>query len=368
MSVKKIQKGFKDGGLIGAVEGVEADDIKKLGDTIQGIGDAVSAGGEVVVTVVKKLKEGIEQRRVDSAQRSAMFKTNVVKDKIRSFRSMLEASVKEESRPDWATLLEDVLSSSPPPSLKEAKAVVGVPRRNPINTVRKENRGIRSAKEAEARELHERLTREYDEAINRAKMELARLKSGYEMGDADAIEFYIRRTLRRSTFPRELKPEFDVAFEASKKTVVVDFVVPPISCLPDVSEYRYDASVNKETAVPMSQSDLDELYEDVLYQLCLKCLYTALSLGPASSMECAVFNGWVPGVDSRTGQDSYSCVLSCMVKREEFASYNLSKVSSKDCFRHLQGVCDEPLARLAPVDPIMRLNKRDSRFMESMKT
>src|SRR5450756_2018508 len=225
MSWEKVRKGFKRGGLAGAIGGIEVNNVRKAAEKADEIGDAASRGGKLAIEAAKRAKAGIDQYRVERAQRAAKVKTEVAQHKIRSYESILKTRVEEDCKRDWATLLEDVFSGSPPPSLKEAKVAVGVPRRHPINAVRKGERGIRSAKDAEARKLHQKLVREYDETVSQAKLELARLKARYDKGDAEAIEFYVRGVLRRSAYPEGVQPELDVSLDPSEKTVVVDFVV-----------------------------------------------------------------------------------------------------------------------------------------------
>ncbi|MEH7098409.1 restriction endonuclease [Neobacillus vireti] len=51
-------------------------------------------------------------------------------------------------------------------------------------------------------------------------------------------------------------------------------------------------------------------------------------------------------------------------KKRSF-SLNLEKVVPKDCFRNLKGLNAGALYQLAPVRPIMELNRDDKRFVES---
>lgn len=73
----------------------------------------------------------------------------------------------------------------------------------------------------------------------------------------------------------------------------------------------------------------------------------------------------VEGIDSATGNDFKSCVISMQVNRGEFTKINLSRVEPKQCFRTLKGISAGPLSQLAPVRPIMQIKRDDVRFVES---
>jgi restriction system protein len=83
------------------------------------------------------------------------------------------------------------------------------------------------------------------------------------------------------------------------------------------------------------------------------------------AVEAVVFNGWVRGIDPKTGKPFTSCVLSCEASRKQFMDLDLAHVSPKDCIRGLKGITAGPLIMLAPVKPIMELNRDDDRFVES---
>ncbi len=58
-------------------------------------------------------------------------------------------------------------------------------------------------------------------------------------------------------------------------------------------------------------------------------------------------------------------IISLQVDRKEFEGINLAKIEPKGCVRALKGLFIEKLAQLAPVKPIMNLNRGDRRFIKS---
>jgi restriction system protein len=78
-----------------------------------------------------------------------------------------------------------------------------------------------------------------------------------------------------------------------------------------------------------------------------------------------VFNGWVHYTDPRSGHQTRACIASVQATRDEFLGINLRAVDPKECFRALKGIAATNLASIAPVAPILQLNKQDSRFVAS---
>jgi restriction endonuclease Mrr len=54
-----------------------------------------------------------------------------------------------------------------------------------------------------------------------------------------------------------------------------------------------------------------------------------------------------------------------MVDRDAFSNIDLTRIEPKACFKSLKGVSASSLSALAPVAPILRLNKHDERFIEA---
>ena len=81
------------------------------------------------------------------------------------------------------------------------------------------------------------------------------------------------------------------------------------------------------------------------------------------SLKTVVFNGWIKGIDSKTGNDFHACIMSLQVSRKEFSKLNLERVDPRECFRNLKGISAGPLSEIAPIKPILDLNRCDSRFV-----
>src|SRR5262249_45484679 len=144
----------------------------------------------------------------------------------------------------------------------------------------------------------------------------------------------------------------EVQFDGQSKTLVINFGLPRLEDVPKVIEYKYVASRKQVKPVEMKPKEFDAFYDDVIHQIALRTIHEAFKTDLAF-IDAVVFNGWVQGIDSKTGKPFISCILSCRASRQQFMGLDLALVSPKECVRGLKGITAGPLAMLAPVKPIM---------------
>jgi len=106
-------------------------------------------------------------------------------------------------------------------------------------------------------------------------------------------------------------------------------------------------------------------FDETCYQICLRTIHEVLEADEFGNIDKVVFNGFTTYVDRTTGRDTTSCIMSVLVKRSDFEAIDLSRVDPKACFKSLRGVSASSLSALAPIPPVMDLNKKDRRFIEA---
>lgn len=228
-----------------------------------------------------------------------------------------------------------------------------------------------AAKEAYQTRLHEAEAR-HAEHVAQIKAEadghnrtLDGMRERLAEGEGEATEWYVATLLDRSEYPSEIEVEPEVAYDPHAETVVVSYRLPNPDEIPNVKGLRYVASRDETTVVELKPKERDALYEETIHQVALRTIHEVLGAPDTPHVGSVVFNGWVNGVDSKTGQEFTSCIVSCMAAREQFEELNLELVAPKDCLRGLGALDAGPLALLAPVKPILDLDRADSRLVES---
>lgn len=225
---------------------------------------------------------------------------------------------------------------------------------------------------AENKRSHEQLVTEWAERRNRYNAEkfeehseVDAKKASYEAGDPETIIEYCDLVLSSSDYPAYFPQEFDLDYEASAKTLVVDYKLPAPDDLPRLKSVKYIPSRGEFEEQFISDPQASKLYDDVLYQVTLRTVHELLEADYIGALDSVVFNGIVTAVDRATGKEVTSCILSLRVNRNEFTEINLEQVDPKACFKSLKGVGSSKLHGLAAVAPIMQLSREDRRFVSS---
>lgn len=190
-------------------------------------------------------------------------------------------------------------------------------------------------------------------------------RAAYESADPDAIVEYCDLVLSSSRYPDYFPQEFDLDYEPTAKTLIVDYQLPAPDDLPRLKGVKYVASRDDFEEQLLSEPQASKLYDEVLYQIVLRTVHELFEADTISALDAVVFNGIVTAVDRTTGKPVTSCVLSLRSGRAEFLEINLAQVDPKACFKSLKGVGSSKLHGLSPVAPIMQLRRDDGRFVSA---
>lgn len=190
-------------------------------------------------------------------------------------------------------------------------------------------------------------------------------RTAYESKDPEAIIEYCDLVLSSSRYPDYFPQEFDLDYDRTAKTLIVDYQLPAPDDLPRLKAVKYVASRDELEEQCISEAQSSKLYDDVLYQVVLRTVHELFEADSVSAIDAVVFNGIVTAVDRTTGKPATACVLSLRSNRTEFLEINLAQVDPKACFKSLKGVGSSKLHGLSPVPPIMQLRREDGRFVSA---
>jgi len=202
---------------------------------------------------------------------------------------------------------------------------------------------------------------EKQRSTNNAKIDAFRER--YLQGDSSAVIEYADLILSRSEYDNFFPKQWNMDLVSNSGVLVLDYELPAPERLPSLKGVKYVQSRDTFETILYKESEISQLYESVVYQLCLRTLYELFEADDADAIKSITFNGWVNFVDRSNGKPARSCIMSVQATKSEFMSLNLSAVDSKACFRALKGVGSAKLSGMAPIVPILRLNKNDERFV-----
>ena len=171
--------------------------------------------------------------------------------------------------------------------------------------------------------------------------------------------------LANSQYPDCFSQDWNLDYQAEAKIIVVDYSLPSVDDLPKTKAVKYIATRDEFVESTISTSELNKLYDSVIYQVALRSIHELFEADAVNGLSSIVFNGWVNFVEKSTGRDSNACILSVQADKDEFMAIKLERVDPKACFTLLKGVGSSKLHGLTPIAPIIKINTQDKRFVSS---
>ena len=190
-------------------------------------------------------------------------------------------------------------------------------------------------------------------------------KIKYSNLETEAIEQYCNLVLSNSIYPSSFPQSFELEYSKNNKSLIVDYRLPTLEDLPKVKEVKFFKSKKEIKEIPLSQSEINKLFDSSIYQICLRTIHELIEADSVNAIDMVTFNGFVKFINKANGKEENSCIISLQVSKEEFISINLSRVEPKDCFKGLKGVGSSKLHGLSAIKPILDMDRSDSRIAES---
>jgi restriction system protein len=173
---------------------------------------------------------------------------------------------------------------------------------------------------------------------------------------------YCELVLSNSTYPAEFPKEFTLEYKPESKIMVIDYQLPSLEVIPTLKEVKYIKSRDEYTEKHLPQTQINSLYDNVLYQIALRTIYELYGADEVNALDSINFNGYVKSIDRAIGREVNACILSVHAKKEDFKEINLAMVEPKACFKKLKGVGSSQLHSLTPIAPIIRMEREDKTF------
>jgi restriction system protein len=171
--------------------------------------------------------------------------------------------------------------------------------------------------------------------------------------------------LARSKYPDFFPQSYEIEYNPVNRILIVDYALPPLDSLPTLKEVRYIASRDEFVEKRLTERQVKDLYDSVLYQTSLRTIHELFAADQGGLLDAVVFNGLVTSVDPAIGKETSKCILSLQASKEEFMEINLGGVEPRACFRKLKGVASSELHSMTPIAPILQLEREDRRFVQS---
>jgi len=212
---------------------------------------------------------------------------------------------------------------------------------------------------------NERLIRkeEFDNTQEIWNKHIEELENQYNSGNFNSVVDYSKLILEYSNYPEFVHKNFDIDYNSHTKILVVEYALPPIDSIPTLKGVKWIKQEFKEYHI--SEIQVQKNFEKTIYNITLRTIYELFHSDEINALDAICFNGWVSSINKATGTRENNCILSIQVKKEEFGKIDLSFVDPKTCFKSFKGVSSSKLSAIASVQPIIHINRKDKRFVES---
>lgn len=215
-------------------------------------------------------------------------------------------------------------------------------------------------------EKNEKLAEENFEKEKRKHNEkIAEWRKKFERGEQDGVEKYIKAVLENSVYPDDLKKDYEIEYKPIEHILLISYNLPSTEQINYVEGYKFIKSKNEIKKIEMSKKASESFYEKIIFMITLRTIHEIFEATEEQQIDIVIFNGFVTAIDKSNGKEFTNCIISLQVERNEFEDMNLENIDPKACVKSLKGIFAGQLSQLAPVKPIMELNREDRRFIAS---
>lgn len=190
------------------------------------------------------------------------------------------------------------------------------------------------------------------------------MKKCYLLSDKTAIEEYCNLVLENSKYPENFVKNFELEYNPDTKILIIEYSLPLKKHFPTLLEVKYFSSTHTFKEITLKESEVDKMFDQAIYKISLRTIHEIFEADVINAIDAISFNGWICDINTATGKEENTCILSLQVKKAVFLDINLKDVNPQACFKALKGVGSSRLSGITPVAPILQINKNDSRIVE----
>ncbi|MGN7726753.1 restriction endonuclease [Luteimonas sp. 22616] len=210
--------------------------------------------------------------------------------------------------------------------------------------------------------------RAYEAYLSARKATDARVdafREGWSRLEPESVIEHADLVLGTSRYPAWMKMDYNVGYDPDPRILVVDYRLPSPDEIPTLERVSFVRSRNERVEKHITDARKKKLFDSICYQIALRTVHELLEADEVNALSAITFNGWVEAVNPATGKEERNCILTVQAGKDEFLTFDLSRVDPKICFKALKGVAANSLTGLAPVRPILQLKTDDARFVSS---
>jgi restriction system protein len=194
--------------------------------------------------------------------------------------------------------------------------------------------------------------------------EVDTFEAQYRARDRDSVIAYCTMVLERSSYPEDFPQNISITYTVSSELLVVEYELPAASIVPNIVEYRYVRSTDTISGKPRKESEVKDLYQDVIASVALRTIDEIFKADRGNHVAALCFNGYINTIDPATGHDIQPHLISVRTTKQRFSEIDLARVDKRVCLKNLGAQVSRRPDEAQPVKPIVEFRMVDARFVD----
>jgi restriction system protein len=202
----------------------------------------------------------------------------------------------------------------------------------------------------------------YTKACEEERNYFRHLLEGYKKGEKQSMIERLQRVLDRVTLPNSIPHTWDIDVDEDQRIAVIEIGLPDVVHQPPFKTVVLKSGLVKR---PLNQTERKDLIPKIHPAILLRIAHEVFRNDSESTITLLVLNGWVKFDDPATGVNTKAYTASLMVAKDQIAARNLTKIDPLVAFDNLHGKSAGKLIEIIPIEPVLSLNRKDSRFVDA---
>jgi restriction system protein len=216
----------------------------------------------------------------------------------------------------------------------------------------------------DAHRRHDEECKQRREEIEEQHAQVDSLRAGYLANDREAIMEYFLQVFDQESLPLGFPQNVAVTYDPEERLLLIERELPAVEVIPAVSAYRWYKGRDEIVEATRQAIQIKILYTELIARMALRTLHVIFAADTTNVVDVAILNGYVDVVNPATGQPDKPCLLTVRVRKDQFLGFDLSQVQPVLCLKHLRALVSRSPHELEPVEPILRFNMVDARFVK----
>lgn len=194
----------------------------------------------------------------------------------------------------------------------------------------------------------------YERDCQRASQPIRTVNQRYRRRSDDGVRAHFELALCNITLPVPEDYPWEVLYDPQERILQVNQCVPS---LPDVSVVRQDSKR------PPAKRDAEAVLRRYVPAVALQISHHVARNDLQNDLDKIAVNCWSRFFDPASGKLKDAFVAALTVQKQDIIEFNLQRADALEAFRALKGAYVYNVAEVVPIEPAIRLDKEDERFV-----